>query len=197
MAVTAPDAEGRLTDQTVAFFEERARGGVGLVIVGGSVATARGWDESPFRPVLRMDNEEALPGLRRLGEAVHACGVPIIAELTLGFGRMATAIWERPNISASPLEVFIAKDRFPRGIYVPGGKRTPVPDAATAAQIAELSAKTIEAALRMQRAGWDGIELAAHMSYFAASFLSPRTNWRTDMYGGNVANRARLLYEIV
>src|SRR5205809_6877365 len=70
MAVTAPDREGRVTDQTVAFFETRARGGVGMIIVGGSIATQRGWDEAPFKPILRMDKDEFLPGLRPLGDAV-------------------------------------------------------------------------------------------------------------------------------
>ena len=197
MAVTSPDADGMVSEQTLAFFDARAKGGVGMIIVGGSVATSRGWDESPFRPVLRMDKDEALPGLRRLGEVVHACGVPIIAELTLGFGRMGTPTKDRPNISASPLEVFIAEDRFPRGLHVPGGRRTTVPEEATIEQIETLNAETVDSALRMQKAGWDGIELAAHMSYFAASFLSPRTNWRTDKYGGEVEDRARLLADMV
>ena len=197
MAVTSPTSDGRVTDQTIAFFQARARGGVAMIIVGGSTGTKRGWDESPIRPIMRMDQEESLPGLRRLGEAVHACGVPIIAEVMTGFGRMGTPAKDRPIISASPLNVVIPENRFPQGIYVPGGRTTSIPQEATIAEIEALESETVESCLRMQRAGWDGVELPAHMSYFTASFLSPRTNWRTDQYGGSAANRGRMLSNMV
>lgn len=197
MAVTSPDPDGRVSDQTVAFFEARARGGVGMIIVGGSTGTARGWHESPFRPILRFDQEESLPGLRRLGEAVHACGVPIIGEVSAGFGRMGTPTDELPIISASPLNVVIPEDRFPTGVHVPGGRTTPMPREATVDEIRAVATEAVEACLRVQRAGWDGIELPAMMSYFLTSFLSPRTNWRTDDYGGSTANRARMLVDMV
>ena len=51
--------------------------------------------------------------------------------------------------------------------------------------------------MRCRRAGFDGVEVAAHMSYFLASFLSARKNVRTDEYGGSVENRARVLVNIV
>ena len=193
MAVTAPDREGRVTDQTVVFFETRARGGVGMIIVGGSIATQRGWDEAPFRPILRMDKDEFLPGLRRLGDAVHALGVPLIAEVSTAFGRMGVPTKDRPLISASPVNVVIPENHFPQGVHVPGGRTTPIPQEATIAEIQAYERETVESSLRVQRAGWDGVELPAHMSYFLSSFLAPRTNRRTDEYGGSVANRARML----
>lgn len=197
MAVTAPDREGRVTDQTLAFFEARARGGVGMIIVGGAIGTQRGWDEAPFRPILRMDRDEFLPGLRRLGDAMHALGVPLIAEVSTAFGRMGVPTADRPLISASPLNVVIPESRFPRGLHVPGGRTTPMPQEASVAEIQAYERETVESSLRMQRAGWDGVELPAHMSYFLASFLAPRTNWRADAYGGSVLNRARMLANMV
>lgn len=197
MAVTAPDREGRVTDQTIAFFEARARGGVSMIIVGGAIGTQRGWDEAPFRPILRMDRDEFLPGLRRLGDAVHALGVPLIAEVSTAFGRMGVPRPDQPLISASPLSVVIPESRFPRGVHVPGGRTTPVPQEASLAEIQAYERETIDSSLRMQRAGWDGVELPAHMSYFLSSFLAPRTNWRSDEYGGSVQNRARMLANMV
>ena len=197
MAVTAPDRNGAPTDQTVAFFEARARGGIGMIIVGGAIATSRSWDESPFRPVLRLDTDESLPGLRRMADTIHTHGVPLIAEIMPGFGRMATPGPDRPVISASPKNVVIPEGQFPDGFLVPGGRTTPMPREATIDEIEGAERELIECAERMRRAGWDGVEVAAHMSYFASSFLSPRTNWRTDRYGGSVENRARMLVNIV
>jgi 2,4-dienoyl-CoA reductase-like NADH-dependent reductase (Old Yellow Enzyme family) len=195
MSVHAPTDEGRPSEQTIAFFEARARGGVGMIIVGGLVATARAWNESPLRPLLRSDVDGFIPDLRRVADAMHAHGVPIIAELMPGFGRMGRPGPGRPIISASPINVII---RGSPTILVPGGEyATPMPDEATIAEIEQCEREVIAAAERIHRSGWDGVEIPAIMSYFATSFLSPRTNWRTDQYGGSVENRARMLVNIV
>jgi 2,4-dienoyl-CoA reductase-like NADH-dependent reductase (Old Yellow Enzyme family) len=195
MSVNAPTEEGRPSEQTIAFFEARARGGVAMIIVGGLVATSRAWDESPFRPLLRSDVDAFIPDFRRVADAVHAHGTPIIAELMPGFGRMGRPGLDRPIISASPTNVVI---RGSPTMPVPGGAHvTPMPDEASIAEIEECEREVIAAAERIHRSGWDGVEIPAIMSYFATSFLSPRTNWRTDQYGGSVENRARLLVNIV
>ena len=126
-----------------------------------------------------MDRDEYLPGLSQLADAVHAHATPIFAELMVGFGRMGKPTPNRPNISASPNGVVIPENRFPRGLIVPGGRTTPKATEATRADILQLQEETVAAAARAQKAGWDGVEIAAHMSYFTASFLSPRTNSRT------------------
>lgn len=197
MAANAPTQDGGPSEQTIAFFEARARGGVSMIIVGGIVATARSHEEAPFRPTLRFDVDTFIPEFRRVADAVHAHGVPIIAELMPGFGRMGVPGPGRPIISASPMNVVIPEERFPKGVLVPGGRTTPMPDEASVAEIELYERQMIDAAERVHRAGWDGVEVAAHMSYFAASFLSPRTNWRIDQYGGSVENRARMLVNIV
>lgn len=197
MAAAAPAESGAPSAQTIAFFEARARGGVGLIIMGGSVATTRGNDEAMLHPVLRFDIDETIPEFRKLTDAVHAYGVPIIAQLTPGFGRMGIPGVNRPIISASPKNVVIPQEQFPRGFHVPGGRVTPMPDEATLDEIRQYEIETVAAAVRAWNAGFDGVELASHMSYFAASFLSVRTNWRTDEYGGSSENRARFLCNIV
>ncbi|WP_263588039.1 NADH:flavin oxidoreductase [Sphingopyxis sp. GC21] len=197
MAVGAPTAEGAPSEQTIAFFERRARGGIGMIIAGGVVATARSFEETPFKPVLRFDVESLIPQFRRVADTVHAHGVPIIAEIMPGFGRMGVPGPGRPIISASPINVVIPEQNFPKGVLVPGGRTTPEPDEATVEEIEQYRREMVDTASNVQRAGWDGVEVAAHMSYFASSFLSPRTNWRTDQYGGSVENRARMLTNIV
>lgn len=197
MAANAPRADGGPSEQTIAFFEARARGGVGMIIVGGIAATSRAVVESPVQRVLRLDVDTFIPEFRRMCDTVHKYGVPIIAEIMPGFGTMGVPARDRPNISASPRQVTIAQDAFPRGFIVPGGRTTPMSQEATVEQIQELEQAMIASADRALQAGFDGVEVAAHMSYFAASFLSDRTNWRTDEYGGSVENRARMLVNVV
>lgn len=198
MAANSPLPDGTPSDQTVAFFEARARGGVGMIIVGGGVATTRAFDESPIRPVLRLDRDDVVSAYRPLIDAVHRHGTKIIYEASPGFGRMAKPGPGRPDlISASPSNVVIPEDQFARGLLVPGGTQTPMAREATVDEIEGLEDAMAASALRARNAGFDGIEIAAHMSYFFASFLTPRSNRRTDCYGGSRENRARVLTNTV
>ncbi len=67
----------------------------------------------------------------------------------------------------------------------------------TKEEILKVQEQTVAAVRRAKAAGFDGIELGAHMRYLYSSFLSPRTNWRTDEYGGSAENRARILTDTV
>lgn len=195
MAAAAPTQDGRPSAQTIAFFEARARGGVGMVIMGGTVSNQRSWDESRFRPVLRSNVEAFIPDFAQVADVVHAHGVPIIGEIAPGFGRMGVPGPGRPIISASPLNVVIKSSPM---MQVPGGSfATPMAQEATIAEIEACERDVIESAVCLQRAGFDGVELAAIMSYLLASFVSPRTNRRTDQYGGSVENRARIVVNMV
>ncbi|MGE8339324.1 MAG: hypothetical protein ACN6Q2_28975, partial [Pseudomonas laurylsulfatiphila] len=88
MAVLRPTEDGRPSEQTIAFLKRRAQGGVGLVIVGGSVCSERAWNESPFSPNLRFDKDAFVDDLKRVSDAVHECGAAVFAQLFPSFGRM-------------------------------------------------------------------------------------------------------------
>lgn len=197
MAANTPEADGGPGPQTEAFFEARARGGFGLIICGGTVASRRAWEEKPVARALRLDLDELTPRYARLTAAVHRHGVPIIAQLSPGFGTMGVPARGRPTVSASPRSVTIPEAAFPQGFIVPGGRTTPVSQEATLDEIRMFEEETIAAAVRSLKGGFDGVEVACHMSYFLVSFITPRTNWRTDEYGGSVENRARILTNIV
>ncbi|MBW9110387.1 oxidoreductase [Microbacterium ureisolvens] len=197
MAVLRPTEDGRVSDQSIAFLERRARGGVGLVIVGGTVASERGWNESPFSPNIRFDKDEFVPDLARLVDAVHAAGAKVFAQIFPSFGRMGVPRDGARLVAASPKPVVLGAQGLPDHVYVPGGRTTPVPDEATIDDIAEIQAHTVAAARRARAAGFDGVEIGAHMCYFYSSFLSPLANQRTDQYGGSAENRARALRDAV
>jgi 2,4-dienoyl-CoA reductase-like NADH-dependent reductase (Old Yellow Enzyme family) len=110
MAALEALPDGRPSEQTIAFFRERAKGGVGLIIQGASSATRRGYEESPVKGALRFDDDRFVPDLKRVTEAVHAHGIPIFAEIAPGLGTMAkpSAAW--PVIAASPKNVVLKAD---------------------------------------------------------------------------------------
>ncbi|MCG2621980.1 NADH:flavin oxidoreductase [Arthrobacter sp. I2-34] len=197
MAVLQPTKDGHPSDQTIAFLTARARGGAGLLIIGGGVATERGNQEAPFQPLMRFDRDEFIPGLKRMVDAVHEHGVPIFAQIFPSFGAMGVPGERRPTRAASPKPVRMAAPRLPHGFYIPGGLTNPTPVEITKEEILEVQDQTVAATLRAKAAGFDGIELGAHMRYLYSSFLSPRTNWRTDEYGGSAENRARILTDTV
>lgn len=197
MAVLRPLADGRPSEQSIAFLRRRAQGGVGLVIVGGSVCTERGWNESPFTPLLRFDKEEFAGDLKRLTDAVHEQGASVFAQLFPSFGRMAVPRNGNPISAASPKPVSIGCGGLPDHLYIPGGHVSPTPNEAAVEEIKQLQSSVVAAAMRARRVGFDGVEIGAHMCYFYSSFLSPLSNHRTDEYGGNVENRARILRDLV
>ena len=172
--------------------------GVGLIVLGGCVSTERAWKESPYGGGYRLDLEEAIPALRRLVDAVHEHGAKIFAEPMTSFGRLCGAHGGSVDaIAPSPIPLVIPEDSFPEIMTVPGGRVLPTPRAATIPELVELEDGTASSALISKRAGFDGVEIGAHMSYLVTSFLSPRSNKRTDDYGGSPENRVRFLLNIV
>jgi 2,4-dienoyl-CoA reductase (NADPH2) len=197
MAVLRPTKEGSPSEQTIAFLTTRAKGGAGLLIIGGTVATESGYAEAPFQPLMRFDHDRFIPGLRKMVDAVHACTVPIFAQIFPAFGAMGVPGKGRSTRAASPKPVRMAAPRLPHGMYIPGGRTNPTPEEITKAEILEVQQETVAAVVRAKAAGFDGIEIGAHMRYLYSSFLSPRTNWRTDEYGGSPENRARFLTDTI
>jgi 2,4-dienoyl-CoA reductase-like NADH-dependent reductase (Old Yellow Enzyme family) len=197
MAALEPGTDFRPSEQTIAFLCERAKGGVGLIIVGGTTATRRGYEESPVKRGLRLDDDTFVSDLKRMTDAVHEYGTPVFVELSPGFGPMAKPSPSWQMIAASPKNVVMKSDRYPPGINIPFDRATATPREATIEEIREVERDMAAAAERARRAGFDGVEIPAMMNYLLASFLSPRSNWRTDEYGGSVENRARILVNIV
>ncbi|WP_429497130.1 FAD-dependent oxidoreductase [Paraburkholderia youngii] len=161
--------------QLAAYFRERAKGGVGLIITGGISPNREGW-LLPFGGTLNSVFD--LRNHRLVTEAVHAEGGKIALQI-LHAGRYG---YQPFAVSASALKSPISKFK-PRALTLAGIDRT-VRDYARCARLA-------------QRAGYDGVEIMGSEGYLLNQFLCPRTNRRTDRYGGSIENRMRLACEIV
>ncbi|MEV0684511.1 NADH:flavin oxidoreductase [Nocardia sp. NPDC050378] len=171
-----PDA--LVTDELVEFHREVAAGGVGMTTVA-YCAVAPGGRTDRHQIWMRP---EAVPGLRRLTDAVHAEGAAVSAQLGHA-GPVANAKSNRAPALA------------PSRMFNPLGMRfTKVPDALGIAEVVEAHAR---AARLAREAGFDAVEVHLGHNYLASAFLSPMLNRRKDDYGGSLVNRARLARQLV
>jgi 2,4-dienoyl-CoA reductase-like NADH-dependent reductase (Old Yellow Enzyme family)/thioredoxin reductase len=170
-----PDADGFANDATIAYYHRRARGGIGMIIVEASLVAP---GKSAIGPEIRLHDSKYVPRLRRLVSAVRGEGVPIGIQLWHP-GRQTNL---SEPVAPSP---------------IPLSPRTPIPRELTRDDIRELIGHYADAAVRCREAGFDCVEVHAAHCYLPCEFLSPLVNHRTDEYGGDLANRARFLLEII
>jgi 2,4-dienoyl-CoA reductase (NADPH2) len=158
-----------------AYFEERARGGVGLMVTGGIAPNAAGWTK-PFAGTL--SGKRHLGRHRLVTAAVHAAGSRICMQI-LHTGRYAYhPLAVAPSRLKAPISPFTPRELSDRGI----GR-----------QILAF----VRCASLAQEAGYDGVELMGSEGYFINQFLAARTNRRADRWGGSWPNRMRLPIEIL
>lgn len=163
------------TGKLAEYFAERARGGVGLIITGGYAPNRTGW-LLPFASAMTTAADARRH--RRITDAVHEAGGKIALQV-LHAGRYA---YHPFSVSASAIKAPINPFR-PRALSSRGVDST-IADFARAAELA-------------REAGYDGVEIMGSEGYLLNQFLAPRTNRRTDDYGGSAANRRRFPVEVV
>ena len=162
-------------ERLAAFYAERARGGVGLIVTGGVAVNEEG---SPNSHIPRLASATDVDRHRIVTEAVHAAGGRIAMQV-LHCGR---SVWHPNAVAPSPIKSPI----FPV-----------VPRAMTPEDIERTIEDYINCSVRARDAGYDGIEIMGSEGYLINQFLAPRTNQRSDEWGGSPANRMRLAVEIV
>jgi len=170
---------GMPTDQHVAYYEARARGGAGLIITEEHSVHRTDW---PYEKMIHAFNPEVLDGYRRITRAVHQHGTPIFAQINHNGGQASSMYSRLPVWAPSP---------------IPDPMFREVPKEVDHTEIAEIVNGYADVASRCVEGGFDGIELQCSHSSIVRGFLSPATNRRTDEYGGSLENRSRLLHEIV
>ncbi len=158
-----------------AYFAERSRGGVGLMVTGGFAPNVEGW-LSPFGG--RLASSRAARPHRLITDAVHAGG-----------GKIALQILHAGRYGYSPLCV------------APSALKSPItpfrPRALSAAGIERQIRAFVRCGVLAREGGYDGVEVMGSEGYFLNEFLVTRTNKRTDRYGGSYENRMRLPIEVV
>ncbi|WP_285902372.1 mycofactocin system FadH/OYE family oxidoreductase 2 [Frankia sp. AiPs1] len=171
--------EGLPNARHVAYYAARAAGGTGMIITE-ELTTHPG--DRPYEKMIRGFDPAVIPGLRRIADAVHAHGVPVLAQVNHNGGQSASTYTRLPVWAPSA----VADPMFRE-----------VPKALAGSEIAEVVAGFARAAAHAAAGGFDGVEVQGSHSSLVRGFLAPATNRRTDRYGGPLANRARLLLEII
>ncbi|MFC8694493.1 oxidoreductase [Streptomyces parvus] len=162
-------------ERMAAFYAERARGGVGLMVTGGIAPSERACS---FPGGAKMTTEAEAEQHREITSAVHAAGGRIAMQI-LHFGRYA----HHPDLVA------------PSAIQAPISGF--VPNALTDEQVEETIEEFVRAAELARFAGYDGVEIMGSEGYLINEFIVSATNHRTDRWGGSYENRMRLPIEIV
>ena len=172
--------DGELSDEHIKYYELRARGGTGLIMVEN--VCVKYPEGSNGTTQLRLDKDCYIPRLFTLTEACHRQGALMGIQINhAGASAMSSRIGMQP-VSAS---------RFPSKA---GGE---IPRGLSKEEIASIAKDYGTAAKRAVNAGFDVVEIHAGHSYLISQFLSPTTNDRTDEFGGSAENRARFCRMVI
>jgi 2,4-dienoyl-CoA reductase-like NADH-dependent reductase (Old Yellow Enzyme family) len=205
MNETLSGHDGQATEQMLSYFAARAKGGVAVTSTGAILAT-RTAAKFQWGRNLHCFHEGHMQGLAMLTERIHYFGSLASAQMSIGFGRQGHS--HDPNeLAPAPtagLPYEIALEKAPDGIAQIAAKSEVPRQFFTGQQtremsIAEIQSEEKEYARSCQLAvkcGFDIIEIHAPHGYLEHSFLSPVSNKRTDMYGGEWRNRKRMLNEV-
>ena len=210
--------DGKTTEKMLNYYEERAKGGTGLIITEitriddktGSAAFAQ----------LSASTDENIASLSELAQRIHKHGAKIFVQLhhpgrqnigllvgtvplSIQLEKLTKGMYGKLLYKLTPAvgPTLIKNNIAPASVapsacdpaYFAGGKVR----ALTVEEIKELEQEFIEGAVRVQKAGIDGVELHASHGYLLQQFFSPVTNQRTDEYGGSFENRMRFITNII
>ncbi len=162
-------------ERMAAFYAERARGGVGLIVTGGIAPNEAG---RPMPIGAKLSTPEEADHHKVITAAVHAEGGKIALQI-LHFGRYA----------------------YHPGLVGPSAIRAPIspmpPRELTTAEVEQTIGDFVNCAALAQQAGYDGVEVMGSEGYLINEFIAARTNQRTDEWGGSYENRIKFPIEIV
>jgi 2,4-dienoyl-CoA reductase-like NADH-dependent reductase (Old Yellow Enzyme family)/thioredoxin reductase len=171
--------DGSVTQRQIDYYRERARGGVGLVIVEGAYVHPLG-KGSNLQTSLAKDDK--IPGLRKLAKAIQAEGAKAAIQLFHAGRQVSSMITGTQPVSASNVPCQLVKET-PRPLKI--------------VEVKETINAFGDAAGRIKEAGFDAVEIHAAHGYLINQFLSPLTNLRRDRYGEDFEGRTRFLLEII
>ncbi len=173
-------ADGEVSEQLIDYYEARARGGVGLIIVEAACVDSPTGRET-FRQ-LNINNPRFIAGLEGLAQQIKAYGSRVFIQLFHAGRQTSSSFTGVQPVAPSPLACPMIKE-IPRELSI--------------TEIKEIEKSFINAAGYAFMAGFDGVELHAAHGYLINQFLSSHSNARKDEYGGTLENRMRFLMEIV
>ncbi|MDO4178024.1 MAG: FAD-dependent oxidoreductase [Phascolarctobacterium sp.] len=179
MVINQALRDGSPSEAVIKYYSERARGGIGLIIVEGTDIARTHCNSGPNR--LALADKINLVAFEKLVRGVHAYGTKIVLQMI------------HPGAASGPMP----DGSKPWGVSeIPFVSVTQPPHAMTTEEVHVVIQEFVDCALRAKQAGFDGVELHAAHAYLLGEFLAPYYNNRTDCYGGSFENRLRIFSEI-
>lgn len=172
------DAEGLPSDRLTDYLVERAKGGAGLIIMGGTSVSREG---ALIERISMNVDDRIIPRYREISNGVHGYGALILDQLAHVGGQ----------VDSVEGHVVVAPSAIPHEIC------RGVPAELTLGEIQDIKQKFVQAARRAWLGGLDGIEVKCDQGFLIHQFLSPYYNRRDDEYGGELGNRVRFLVEVL
>lgn len=169
---------GAINEKALSFYEEIARGGVGMVMAGFQMVTNK--TDPMVASYFAVDTQLQKMGWAKLVDRMHAFGTSVCVQLSCGLGHSAVPVPGMVNVSASENKNFYNED---------------ITRVLSLDEIHNIVESFGRAAKRVKDAGVDAIEIHAHYGYLLDQFMTSLWNRRTDEYGGSFENRMRLLVE--
>lgn len=167
-------------DRHIAYYEERAKGGAGLIVVETMIVHP---SSQPLMNEAFAFDEREVPRYRELSSAVHRHGAKIFVQIAHGGRQMIDGtISHLPLLGVSPVPLSVASE---------------VPHEMDEEEIQELIEAYARSAGYVRAGGLDGVELHSSHGYLIQQFLSPLSNVRTDRWGGSLENRMRFALEVL
>lgn len=195
------DINGYITENAVATYAARAAGGAGFICIECTFASDFGAATTSFGNP-RMSNRSYYAGMAELAETIQAYGAKAFIQISPGFGRQGSSKLSGQNPPApSPIPCDVCHD-FDLRIMPFGwesraaqtpGKVAKTPRELTLDEIEWMENQYPDAVAGARICGYDAVELHSPHGYLIHQFLSPRSNQRTDKYGGSLENRMRFL----
>ena len=171
--------EGMVTDEMIAYYRRRAKGGFGLIIIEVTAVDRKG--KAILNEVGLWDDSQ-IPGFARLMDAIHEEGSKVVVQLHHA-GRQSVPPYIFSEMPEAPSRVACPMMNFP-------------PQAMSTERVWEVIDEFGDAAVRAKKAGADGVEVHGAHGYLVAQFMSPHANKRTDEFGGDFFGRMKFPQEI-
>lgn len=194
IALGSCDGDGTPNDDVLCHYVACAKNDLGLIIVEHTFCT---WKYgSQCTRILGCYHDRQLDRWRRLADSMHFFGAVGVVQLSCGLGVAASPKWGEV-VGPSDIPIRVQPGTMPRGLKFLEPFPFAVPRPLTLEEIAELESAFEDAAARLQKAGFDGIEVHGAHGYLISNFVSPLYNQRTDRYGGSLEGRMRLPLNLI
>lgn len=179
MATHFADLDGSVNDRHIAYYVERARGGVGYITSEHTGVLKQG---RAFPNMALIDADQQIPSFKKLVEAIHQESGKIVIQINHAGRQTSSSVTGSPIVAPSAIPCPVRKE---------------MPHAISFEEIQKIVEAFGEAARRVKETGADGVEIHMAHGYLLNQFLSPFSNQRTDEYGGDPERRMKMAIEVL